>query len=213
MLGGRGSGRRPGYAGKSTTADSLPLDIRRLQRAGLLTPGRVGTWQWSVGNRVRATIGVRAEAGNIALSYNYTAHGRAAEAISQTIWMESTACTLGGHRRWFACPDCSRRVAVIYGAGRLFACRRCKGLAYASQNESASDRALSRADRIRKKLGWPAGVAHGHGPKPAGMHQTTFDRLRTRHDKLVNIWVQGTAKWLGLVSGRLWDADKLGLGR
>ena len=206
-MGGIGSGRRPRYAGKATTEDSLPLDIRRLQRAGVLTPGRVCTWQWTVNDRVHATIGIRAEAGNIALSYNYTAHGRAAEAISQTIWMESTACAQGGHRRWFACPACNRRVAVLYGTGRLFACRRCKALAYASQSESHDDRAARRADRIRKRLGWEPGFLNGPGLKPAGMHWRTYERLVAQHDALVGVSLAGMARKLGLFRGRLEDID------
>ena len=88
-MGGLGSGRSASYTGKATTEDSLPLDIRRLQRAGVPAPGWVCTWQWTVNDRVRATIGIRAEAENIALSYNYTAHGQPAEAISQTVWVAS----------------------------------------------------------------------------------------------------------------------------
>ncbi len=36
-MGGFGSGR--GQHGKDTTSDMRPLDIRKLQRDGLLTPG------------------------------------------------------------------------------------------------------------------------------------------------------------------------------
>ena len=179
-MGGLGSGRSASYTGKATTEDSLPLDIRRLQRAGVPAPGWVCTWQWTVNDRVRATIGIRAEAENIALSYNYTAHGQPAEAISQTVWVASSACALGGHRRWFACPACSRRVAVLYGAGRLFACRRCKGLAYASQGESGDDRAAWRAGRIRTRLGWLPGILNGNGTRPKGMHRSTDQRSHLR---------------------------------
>lgn len=206
-MGGIGSGRRPSYAGKATTEDSLPLDIRRLQRAGALTPGRACTWQWTVNDRVRATIGVRAEAGNIGLSYTYTAHGRAAEAISQTIWMESTACALGGRRRWFACPTCNRRVAVLYGAGRLFACRRCKALAYASQSESDDDRAARRADRIRKRLRWEPGFLNGPGLKPLGMHWLTYERLVIEHDRCVAMSIAGMTTRLGLNRQQIEDLD------
>lgn len=158
-------------------------------------------------DRVHATIGIRAAAGSIALSYNYTAHGRAAEAISQTIWMETTGCALGGHRRWFACPTCSRRVAVLYGAGRLFACRPCKALAYASQSESLDDRAARRADRIRKRLGWEPRILNGPGLKPARMHWRTYERLREQHDALVAVSLAGMARKLGLLRGQLEDID------
>jgi hypothetical protein len=206
-VGGIGSGRPAGYSGKATTEDSLPLDIRRLERAGVLKPGRVCTWQWTVNERVRAAIGVRAEAGNITLSYNYTTHGRSAEAISQTIWMESTACALGGHRRWFACPACGRRVAVLYGAGRLFACRRCKGLAYASQGESGDDRAARRADRIRKRLGWMPGILNGPGTRPKGMHRRTYERLLAEHEAFVGRSLAGMARKLGILRGKLESID------
>lgn len=186
-MGGIGSGRSASYSGKATTEDSFPLDIRRLERAGVLTPGGACTWQWKVNDRVHATIGIRAEAGNITLLYNYTAHGRPAETIGQTIWMESIACSPGGRRRWFACPACGRRVAVLYGAGRLFACRRCKGLAYASQVEPDDDRAARRADRIRTRLGWVPGLLDGPGSKPKGMHRCTYERLQARHDAFVGM--------------------------
>jgi hypothetical protein len=202
-MGGIGSGRSASYAGKATTEDSLPLDIRRLKRAGALTPGGVCTWQWTVNDRVRATIGVHAEAGSITLSYNYIARGRAAEAISQTIWMESTACALGGYRRWFACPTCNRRVAVLYGAGRLFACRGCKGLAYASQGESDDDRAARRADRIRKRLGWMPGILNEHGVRPKGMHWNTYMRLVREHDAWVAVCCAGMAARVGLLRGQI----------
>ena len=206
-MGGRGSGRRPGYAGKDTTEDSMPLDIRRLGRAGVLAPGRSCSWQWTVNDRVQSSIRIEAEELQVTLAYSYAPRDRPAESIRQIVALETTPCTLGGTRPWFRCPACAKRMAVIYGAGRLFACRRCKGLAYASQAEAADDRALRSADRIRKKLGWIAGVAHGHAPKPAGMHWLTFRKLCTRHDSLVQVSLAGTVKKMGLFRGRLDAGD------
>ena len=122
-MGGLGSGRPASYAGNPTTEDSLPLDIRRLQRSGALTPGRVLSWQWTVNDLVRTSILIRAEAWQVELAYNYTPHGHPAEVIRQAVMLETTPCTLGGCRPWFRCPTCAKRVALIYGAGRLFACR------------------------------------------------------------------------------------------
>ena len=209
-MGGRGSGRRPGYAGKDTTEDSMPLDIRRLGRAGVLAPGQSCSWQWTANDRVQSSIRIETEARHVTLAYSHTPRGRPAEAIRQTVTLETTSCTLGGARPWFRCPACARRVAVIYGVGRLFACRLCKDLAYASQAEAADDRALRSADRIRKKLGWTPGVAHGHAPKPAGMHWLTFRKLCTRHDSLVQVSLAGTVKKLGLFRALL-DAGHIDL--
>ena len=43
-MGGFGSGRQ---WGKSKISDKRPLDIRKLQRDGLLTPGRAFGWHWT----------------------------------------------------------------------------------------------------------------------------------------------------------------------
>lgn len=204
-MGGRGSGRPAGYAGRSTTEDSLPLDVRRLQRSGALAPGRNSSWQWTVNNRVRASIQIRADAWQVELSYTYTAHQRPAEVIHQAVMLETTPCTLGGHRSWFRCPTCARRVAVIYGVGRLFACRTCKSLPYASQRETDDDRAARRADRIRKQLGWMPGILNEPGGKPKGMHWRTFRRLVAEHDTWMTAALAGLGRRLGLINGMLAD--------
>ncbi len=51
-----------------------------------------------------------------------------------------------------------RRVGKLYGPGRYFLCRHCYRLAHASQSENVSDRALRRANKIRKRLGGDAGT-------------------------------------------------------
>lgn len=206
-MGGRGSGRPATYGGKDTAEDSLPLDIRRLRRSGLMTPGGAFSWQWTVNDRVRASIQIRIESWQIELVYSYTATGGAAETICQAVMLETTPCTLSGTRHWFCCPACSRRVAVLYGRGRLFACRRCKGLAYASQGESCDDRAARRADRIRKRLGWPAGILNGPGVKPKGMHWRTYERLLAQHDEFVGVSLAGMARKLGLIRDQLEDIE------
>jgi hypothetical protein len=151
-MGGFGSGRQ-GW--KATTSDMRTLDIRKLQRDGLLTPGQAfvvlqvgGVWQ-----SVKCT------------------------------W---TPCNFGGRRAWFVCPamGCGRRVAILYG-GSIFACRHCYRLAYPSQRETDVDRAMRRADAIRRRLGWEPGILNGDGGKPKGMHWRTFERMKAEHDALV----------------------------
>jgi hypothetical protein len=77
---------------------------------------------------------------------------------------------------------CGRRVAVLYAAGELFACRRCYGLVYASQQESVSYRGLGKAQKIRMRLGGSADLFDEFPTKPKGMHWRTYDRLRRAHD-------------------------------
>lgn len=199
-MGGRGSGRRPAYSGKATTEDSLPLDIRRLRHAGVLAPGLSCGWSWTRNDRTCASIGIRTAVTHVTLTYRYTPHGQSAETIAQTIAIDTTPCTLGGSRHWLVCPSCRERVAVIYGAGPLFACRRCNGLAYTSQTESADDRAARRPDRIRKRLDWDEGILNEPGEKPKGMHWRTCERLRTEHDAFVSIAFKAMAARLGLIN-------------
>jgi hypothetical protein len=69
-------------------------------------------------------------------------------------------------------------VAVIYCAGKLFACRHCYRLCYTTQQENAADRALSRACKIRERLGQKTGgVCVPFPSRPKGMHWKTYGRL------------------------------------
>jgi hypothetical protein len=64
---GFGSGR--GQRGKDTTSDMRPLDIRKLQRDGLLTPGRAFGWHWTVNGEEVASIQMRTEVDRVILNY------------------------------------------------------------------------------------------------------------------------------------------------
>jgi hypothetical protein len=78
-------------------------------------------------------------------------------------------------------------VAILYGGG-IFACRHCYRLAYASSRDDAGDRAARRADRLRERLGWEAGILNGEGEggKPKWMRWRTFKRLAAEHDAFVD---------------------------
>ena len=75
---------------------------------------------------------------------------------------------------------CGRRAAILYGADELFACRRCYGLSYASQQQMPLHRGLEQARNIRMRLGGSADLLEPFPGKPKGMHKRTFLRLRAR---------------------------------
>jgi hypothetical protein len=184
IMGGMGSGRRSSYSGKGETADAAPLDIRKLARQGLLTPGHSFSWHWTINDTEVSAISITANLGSVTLAYRRTSTN---EDIRQVVAIESTACHLGGERQWFVCQGCSKRVAVIYGVSKYFGCRRCYALVYPSQKESPGDRAARKADRIRKRLGWPIGILNDSLGKPKGMHWLTYWRLKRHHDALVQV--------------------------
>ena len=193
-MGGRGSGRRSSYSGKPETNDSMPLDIRKIARSGLLIPGRSFGWQWTVNDRPVASIRIWVDRESLVLSYRMKS---TCEVVEQRVQMHTTPCHLGGQRHWFTCPRCRKRVAVLYAPGRYFACRQCGGLGYATQKEGAGDRAATRADKLRKRLGWEAGILNGPGGKPKGMHWKTYLRIKRHHDALVQLSLQDMARQLG----------------
>ena len=195
-MGGRGSGRRSSYGGKPNTCDSMPLDIRKFARKGLLVPGSSFSWEWTVNDRKVAGINIRMDLQSMVLSYRIKSTD---EVVEQRVQTQISPCHFGGQRHWFTCPRCSKRVAVLYAPGRYFACRQCGGLGYATQKEGAGDRASSRADKLRKRLGWEAGILNDSGGKPKGMHWKTYQRLKSQHDALVQVSLYDISRKLGFL--------------
>lgn len=202
-MGGYNSGR---HGGKRTTGDMCALDIRRLARDGLLQRGTAFNWTWSRGDEKLASIQVwPVERERVRLTYRTRDYGaddwKDMDYSVRVVW---TDCALGGQRPWWQCPAlrCGRRVAVLYGGG-VYACRHCHKLAYRTQRRQADDRASSKADKIRKRLGWDAGILNLPGGKPKGMHWRTFEQLQAAHDVHTNQALAGMAAKLGILRGRL----------
>ncbi len=193
-MGGFGSGRRRSHCAKPETSDAMPLDIRKITRKGLLVPGRCFAWHWLVNGRQVAGLSVWVDGQGMVLSYRVKSTG---EIVEQRVQTQTSLCHFGGQRQWFTCPKCSKRVAVLYAPGRYFACRQCGGLGYASQKEGVGNRASSRAEKLRQRLGWAPGILNDEGGKPKGMHWKTFERLKSQHDELVQVGLQDIGRQLG----------------
>ena len=201
-MGGIGSGRRQG--GKGTTSDMRAFDVRRLQRAGLLTLGRTFVWHWTCNDENVASIQVRTEVDRLNLSYRIRSNGGEWQPMEYPLYLQWTPCNLGGRRVWFLCPakGCGRRVAILFG-GAIFACRHCHKLAYQCQRETDDDRAMRRAETIRRRLGWLPGIDNPECGKPKGMHWRTFERLKAEHDAFADASWAGMSKRIELINQRL----------
>lgn len=151
------------------TTDLLALDIRPLARKGHLKMGNSSTVTWTRGS-TKNSIAIKAA--HSAVTLNYTTQG-----IQQSygIHVTQTPCHLGGQRHWWLCPRCDKRCAILYG-GAVFICRKCAGLHYPIQHASEFSKAIIHAEKIRNRLGWIPGIAHGYGPKPKGMHWRTYQK-------------------------------------
>ena len=194
-MGGMNSGRRD-QGGKKTTEDCRSLDVRKLQRDGLLNNGSSFGWSWTRNGEKIASIQLKVGDNRVTLDYRHQRSSSEWNNHNYPVMLEWTPCNYGGLRAWFKCPvsGCDRRVAKLHiGSAGIFACRHCYQLAYASQRENADDRATRQAGKIRNRLGWEPGILNGHGEKPKGMHWQTYHRLVFEHDTLVNIsliWMQ-----------------------
>jgi hypothetical protein len=171
--------------GRRTCESCNSLDVRYLHRERKLQPGRRCGLGWTRNGEPAGSIGIDAEQDAIVLSYRSRRYGETEwQDIRQRVPITWTDCALGGRRPWFTCPIysngryCGRRVAKLYDAGDLFACRHCYGLTYQTQKENPRDRAISRVQKMRMRLGGSPSLLEPFPEKPRWMHGRTYHRLR-----------------------------------
>ena len=189
-MGGYGSGDWQRWIAKPLVETCRSLDVRWLNREGVLSPGTDFSHYWldNYGKQV-ASIGVLVGYGNITLRYQYHRSDKDWKEVEEAIPLTWTPCNYGGKRAWFRCPGmvnglrCGRRVAKLYQRGKYFRCRTCHSLGYATQREAVTERLRERACRIRKRLGGPPNIFTPFPPKPKGMHWKTYFRLEDRAEK------------------------------
>lgn len=175
-MGGMGSGGH-NRKGRATTADAFSLDVNRLRKAGVLTPGWSGGWEWKRGGERVADIRITATAAGLTLAFRTRSGNepwRDVEQYAPVIW---TPCRFGGKRPYFCCPHCGCQVTKLWLMGAAL-CRACHGLTYPSQVESLDDRMSRRANGIRMKLGGEPGMSYPFPAKPKWMHWQTYERHR-----------------------------------
>ncbi|OGR07633.1 MAG: hypothetical protein A2511_17000 [Deltaproteobacteria bacterium RIFOXYD12_FULL_50_9] len=175
------------------------MDVRWLKKRGYLRPGISGTLSWSWRGEQTGIIGFRMEQDRMGLNYKHKKNGGEWEPVEQTITFYQTPCNYGGHRKWFICPHCWLRVAILYGVGKYFFCRHCHDLTYGSQQEDWPDRLMRKARKIRERLGVSRDLSVPILFKPKNMHQDTFDRLRKEADFADHLAIVIMGKQLGLI--------------
>ena len=203
-MGGSGSGRHWG-CGRATVEDGLTLDINKLIRDGNIRPGGwcSGTLRWThvaSGEEV-GSIGYEADLMAQDQSWVRLHYRVNDEPQDYRVTLETTRPNYGGRRWWFRCPATGWRVAKLHlpSGGQIFASRRAYGLAYQSQRERAYDRALTRTQNIRTRLGGSPSLAEPFPEKPKGMWWRTYCRLRGEAQEAEHrSWV-GVAERFGFV--------------
>lgn len=117
--------------------------------------------------------------------------------ISEWVWITTTPCHFGGVRYWFLCPNCDRRCAILYPQ----VCRICADGRYEVELLSPEHRKITRAIRLRRRLGQTEGGTIARFPKkPKWMRWHTYLRLRAQSEALEKgMWATAGAKLLAKI--------------
>lgn len=208
---------RPAYGGRRTCESCISIDVRRWHREGRLQAGQYFSQSWTRSGEPTGNINVRTELDTVVLIYRSRSPGASEwKSIEQRVPITRTACHLGGRRPWFVCSlysnnrYCGRRAALLYCTGELFACRRCYGLAYASQQETTMLRGMSQAQKMRERLGGSANLCESFPKKPTRMHWRTYERLRNRAETAEYQFVILAMAWIERLKYPLGQRDKDG---
>jgi hypothetical protein len=174
--------------GKNTVEGCRSIDVLEWHRLGYLRSPGWFSCAWARGSERVASINVQAQRHAVTLKYRSRSYDEDWSDAVQRIPIAWTPCRFGGERPWFVCSVtangmyCGRSVTNLYGAGRLFACRHCYQLAYASQQQPAHLRGLGKSQKVRMRLGGSPNMLEGFPDKPKGMHWRTYERWRRVHD-------------------------------
>ena len=220
---------REAYSTKARVDECLRLSVYRLkeylgkhERAmqGIRLPLR-GLIEWHDGASVQEATddfvlrGLELTSDYIRLFYT---EGKGSEAtkMDYKVKLTTTACHFGGHRYWFICPFCNRRVAKLYlpPGGKYFACRHCCDLTYYSQLRSGDiyyenvEKYARNRRKMRERLGGES-LLEGEPiemlpEKPKGMRKATYEKLKAEYEELGDRMIDGwrdtlirMARWRG----------------
>ena len=177
-MGGSGSGTWYRWNKRTTTEEVRRIDIRYLKKQNMLRPNTRGSLSWSCGGEPTGNINYTMYENTMILNFKWRHYGDEEwQSVEQTIWFDRTRCNYGGERKWFSCPGCEARVAILYGADIKFYCRHCYQLPYASQGEDYLARLMRKSNKVSARLEADEYMEFDGYYKPKGMHWKTFYHL------------------------------------
>ena len=146
---------------KATVEASCDLSIFRLNQMGMLTGRRSMPITWvSSMTKKETSIFLTADVTgdpHVQLAYTVSDSEGNAQQYDYKVFLLTSPCHFGGVRYWFACPQCSAKVAALYCAPGdvYFRCRHCNNLTYHSRNRCVieADGHISRQiKRLRREI-------------------------------------------------------------
>jgi len=185
-VGGRGSGH---YSWRRTRRGlveyAASIDIAFLTRTERIRLATASTGRLDVAAPLgahRLTVQYDSDLTNLDHSFITFSFMSGGSQHHQTVMLLVTRPHLGGIRLWFVCPVTTKRTRILYlpDGRKQFASREAHNLAYRSQAESNLFRMITQAQNIRARLNGDLSIHGPFPPRPRGMHQRTYDRLRAK---------------------------------
>ncbi len=126
------------------------------------------------------------------------------KAGSYSIPHEKQACNYGGFRYFFRCPECNKRMRILYCNEGVFLCRKCLNLGYFTQVLTPAQRCIAMAKKIERRIKNRAGTLDR---KPPWLKNKTFIALKAKY------WNYYEIKYRETKQAEIWQycRDKLGL--
>jgi hypothetical protein len=152
----------------------LRLDVRKLARDRYVEPGGRRSLGWMMQGELAATALICAATDAIDI---IGGEGEMAGVSASVPLEETVGGTFGGTRKWFLCPRCRQRCAIVYCDGTDFTCRTCIGVPYLSASLGKSAKRQHRLHEARAGLNLNDA---GEATRPKGM---SIDRWIRRWDR------------------------------
>lgn len=173
-MGGANSGSWLRWNTKKTIESTNRIDIRYLHRNKLLKPGIVSSLNWTTRGKPNGNIQFSCFDKYLLLAYRYRTNSEAEwKDVRQHIQITETSCNYGGARKWFICPNCDCRVAILCSHHSRFVCRKCANLAYYVQTQGFHSRMVDKRNKAYAKIHDSNGrLKH----KPKGLHWQTWSK-------------------------------------
>lgn len=160
------------------TVETCPqMDIRTFQRKNVLASHSF-SWEWKNGlGEVAGSIGIIVEDDGLLLAYKLDGKRKRVKVYY------SITKTGYGSRKWFACPHCGERCAILYLNSGFFACRKCHDLTYVSvQTSDDLEYYHWQLEKLCKRLKAEYDPTRDYAPdKPLRMHWSTYAKLKERY--------------------------------
>jgi hypothetical protein len=161
--------------------DIAALDADFVASWGAFEPGRLETVEFDGDHLPTKTLvfEMQDQGDHFRAFYEWKLDDDEPTTVRSEVRVEKYPCRFGGHRTYFICPCCDRRVLRLAVLDSGLACARCGRVTWKSRREQPLARVIRKANKVGNKLGcdewWDVPKA-----RPKHMRLKTYELLRGR---------------------------------